>query len=96
MKRVWMICFCLIVSLLCSCTQEAAPASASPQESAADLQQYVGGSVQALFDAFGEPLRSEYQDSCAVANAQEGFLYYDGFLAATLKTEDQEIIQYIR
>ena len=63
---------------------------------AAQARQYIGSDVQELYDAIGQPQSSEYQDSCAVANAQDGFLYYDGFIVVTLKTAEQEVIQSIQ
>jgi len=93
MKTYWTIFLCLTLIGICGCSQQAL---SQAQGAAADVRQYVGANVQELYEAIGQPQSSEYQDSCAVANAQDGFLYYDGFIVVTLKTAEQEVIQSIQ
>ena len=45
----------------------------------------IGKSVEELYKAIGKPLRSSYGVSCLVANAEDGILYYDGFMVTTVR-----------
>ncbi len=64
----------------------------SPLETA---QSYVGRDVEALIAEIGEPLNREYQTSCAMENAKDGFLDYEGFTVVTMVTEDGETVQRV-
>ena len=67
----------------------------TPPEDGSRLQDLVGASLEEVYATLGQPDSSAYQDSCAVPDAQDGFLYYDGFTVVTLKTADGETVQYI-
>lgn len=56
----------------------------------------VGGTLEQLYNAVGEPNSSAYQDSCEQPDAQDGFLYYEDFTVVTLKTADSETVVRVR
>ncbi len=78
-----------------SATEESA-AEESQSEAQATAESLIGEDVQTLIDAIGEPESTAYQDSCAVADAQDGFWTYDGFTVVTLKTAEGETVQDIQ
>ena len=102
------LALCLAVSAGCG-KQESPSSTPTPEQSsapqptqtaevqnpAAAVQALVGASVEEVYETIGKPDSSAYQDSCAVAGAQDGFLYYDGFTVVTLKTADGETVQSI-
>ena len=71
-------------------------AEESQSEAQATAESLIGEDVQTLIDAIGEPESTAYQDSCAVADAQDGFWTYDGFTVVTLKTAEGETVQDIQ
>ena len=75
---------------------EESAAEESQSEAQATAESLIGEDVQALIDAIGEPESTAYQDSCAVADAQDGFWTYDGFTVVTLKTAEGETVQDIQ
>lgn len=48
-------------------------------------EELVGGKVEDLIAALGEPERKEYSTSCLVADGEDGVFYYDGFVVMTTK-----------
>lgn len=55
---------------------------------------YIGSSLSALQSAIGAPNSSEYVVSCIEDAAQEGLLYYDGFMVWTIQYPDgSEIVK---
>lgn len=55
---------------------------------------YIGSSLSALQSAIGAPNSSEYVVSCIETAAQEGLLYYDGFMVWTIQYNDgSEIVK---
>ena len=58
-------------------------AGEAQSEDKTTAESFVGKDAQELIDAIGEPESTAYQDSCAVANAQDGFWTYDGFTVVT-------------
>lgn len=79
-----------------SSAEESVAAEESQSEAQATAESLIGEDVQALIDAIGEPESTAYQDSCAVADAQDGFWTYDGFTVVTLKTAEGETVQDIQ
>ncbi|MFR8089387.1 MAG: hypothetical protein ACLU6B_12980 [Lachnospirales bacterium] len=79
-----------------SSVAEESAAEESQSEAQATAESLIGEDVQALIDAIGEPESTAYQDSCAVADAQDGFWTYDGFTVVTLKTAEGETVQDIQ
>ena len=75
---------------------EESAAEESQSEAQATAESLIGEDVQTLIDAIGEPESTAYQDSCAVADAQDGFWTYDGFTVVTLKTAEGETVQDIQ
>ena len=75
---------------------EESAAEESQSEAQATAESLIGEDVQALIDAIGEPESTAYQDSCAVADAQDGFWTYDGFTVVTLSTAVGETVQDIQ
>ncbi len=71
-------------------------AGEAQSEDKTTAESFVGKDAQELIDAIGEPESTAYQDSCAVANAQDGFWTYDGFTVVTLKTAEGETVQEVR
>ena len=86
MKRI--VCLLLLTALLVM----AGCGARSPLEIA---QSYVGGDAEALIAEIGEPLNREYQTSCAMENARDGFLDYEGFTVVTMVTEEGETVQRV-
>ncbi len=71
--------------------------SPDPSESPADIaNEYIGEDLSELISVIGQPDSTQYQDSCEIVDAQDGFLYYDGFTVITCKTDDEEIVQSVR
>ena len=79
-----------------SSVAEESAAEESQSEAQATAESLIGEDVQALINAIGEPESTAYQDSCAVADAQDGFWTYDGFTVVTLKTAERETVQDIQ
>jgi predicted small lipoprotein YifL len=86
MKRI--VCLLLLAALILT----AGCGKKSPLEIA---ESYVGRDVEALIAEIGEPLNREYQTSCAMENAQDGFLDYEGFTVVTMVTEEGESVQRV-
>ena len=79
-----------------SAEESVAVEESSVAEESATAESLIGEDVQALINAIGEPESTAYQDSCAVADAQDGFWTYDGFTVVTLKTAEGETVQDIQ
>ena len=72
---------------------EEAPAEPSDMEKA---ESCIGGSVEDLYDLIGEPQSSDYAPSCnGGEGAEDGNLYYDGFIVYTLKEGDNETVVFV-
>ncbi len=68
--------------------------SMSSADKLAAAQGYVGSTLSALQGAIGAPNSSEYVQSCLEDAAQEGMLYYDGFVVWTVQYNDgSEIVK---
>ena len=77
-------------------TEEPAEETPAPEESeeqriAIDL---IGSSVESLYSAIGSPNSSSYTESCLVLDGEDGFLYYDGFVVATIRRADGSELVY--
>lgn len=56
----------------------------------------IDKSVEELFALIGEPNSSDYAPSCAgEEGAEDGNLYYDGFIVYTLKQGDSETVVFV-
>ena len=67
---------------------------ASLSEEQRKAEELVGESVEELFAAIGQPIRSIYSVSCLVDNGEDGLLYYDGFTVSTTRWPDgTELVQ---
>ena len=71
-------------------------AGEAQSEDKTTAESFVGKDAQELIDAIGEPESTAYQDSCAVANAQDGFWTSAVFTVVTLKTAEGETVQEVR
>lgn len=58
-------------------------------------ESYIGSDVNELIADLGEPQSSEYQASCELPDAEDGFLTYEGFTVVTVKTADDETVQRV-
>lgn len=91
--------------MLASETNAAALAEAVPPASATDTsldkdayetaQEFVGMSVEELYEAIGEPADSQYAASCLEENAEDGMLFYDGFYVWSLRGAEDEIVHAV-
>lgn len=86
MKKLLIASLLLLAFVLCGC---------GAQDPAETAESYVGREVSELIDAIGEPNESFYQTSCAMADAMDGFLEYDGFTVITLQQADSETVQRV-
>lgn len=57
--------------------------------------EYIGLTVEELYEAIGEPTEAQYAASCLQENAEDGQLFYDGFYIWSLRTEDSEIVYQV-
>ncbi len=48
-------------------------------------EELVGGKVEELIAALGEPNSKDYSASCLVADGEDGVFYYDNFVVLTTK-----------
>ena len=58
-------------------------------------QDCVGASVEALYNAIGEPIEAQYAASCLEENAEDGMLFYDGFYVWTVRNADGETVHEV-
>lgn len=91
--------------MLASETNAAAHAEAVPPASATNTsldqaayetaQEFVGLSVEELYEAIGEPTDTQYAASCLEDNAEDGMLFYDGFYVWSLRKGNQETVHEV-
>ena len=60
-------------------------------------QEYIGRSVEELYEAVGEPTSSQYASSCEVEDAEDGMLFYEegGFYIWSVRTADEELVRAV-
>ena len=68
--------------------EEEAPAAANEEDLLSVVQDLYGRSVEELYAAIGEPNGVAYSASCLVLDGEDGLLYYDDFIVATVKYAD--------
>ncbi len=74
---------------------ESAQAEAAPEnEEKAAAEKCIGQDVEALYEAVGYPVSSEYASSC-LGSGEDGELKYDGFTVYTYKEGDSETVQSV-
>ena len=85
-------------------TPDTSADTTAPEEStgsAADEQKKlaescIDKSVEELYNLIGEPQSSDYAPSCNGGDgAEDGNLYYDGFIVYTLKEGDSETVVFV-
>ena len=86
MKKTLIVSLLLLAFALCGC---------GAQDPAEVAESYVGREVSELIEAIGEPNDTVYQTSCAMSDAMDGFLEYDGFTVITLQQADSETVQRV-
>ena len=75
-------------------TEESSEAPANDAKALAES--CIDKSVTELFDLIGEPESSDYAPSCnGGEGAEDGNLYYDGFIVYTLKEGDSETVVFV-
>lgn len=75
-------------------TEESSEATANDAKALAES--CIDKSVTELFDLIGEPESSDYAPSCnGGEGAEDGNLYYDGFIVYTLKEGDIETVVFV-
>lgn len=55
---------------------------------------FEGASVDALIQAIGQPISSDYAPSC-LGEGEDGNLYYDGFTVYTYRDATGEVVSYV-
>lgn len=80
---------------------EAAPAAAAGAAAAntagsllETAKSFEGASVDALIQAIGQPISSDYAPSC-LGEGEDGNLYYDGFTVYTYRDATGEVVSYV-
>lgn len=68
------------------------PAEADPKTIAAGL---IDAPVAELYEAIGYPESSDYAPSCLKQGAEDGNLYYDGFIVYTIRDGEEETVYYV-
>ena len=60
-------------------------------------QQYIGRTVEELYEVIGQPTDSQYASSCEEEGAEDGMLFYDegGFYIWTVRTEESETVRAV-
>lgn len=51
--------------------------------------------VEKLYEAIGYPESSDYAPSCLTLGAEDGNLYYDGFIVYTIRNGENETVYYV-
>ena len=82
---------------------ELPPASETDTSAAVDMaayetaQEYVGRTVEELFQAIGEPTDRQYAASCEEEDAEDGMLFYDegGFYIWSVRTAESETVRAV-
>lgn len=64
----------------------------NPQKAKAEA--LIGEDISKLYEAIGQPERSDYAPSCLV-EGEDGMLYYDGFIVYTTREGDVETVYYV-
>ena len=66
------------------------------QDAKALAESCINKSVEDLFALIGEPKESDYAPSCnGGEGAEDGNLYYDGFIVYTLKEGNEETVVFV-
>lgn len=110
MKYVIVICLCLVL-LLSACGGREDPQGSEPETTADASNESTGAatsnakalaescinkSVQDLYAKIGQPKSSDYAPSCnGGEGAEDGNLYYDGFIVYTLKEGNKETVVFV-
>ncbi len=75
------------------------PVTTAPQTTGADrmalAQSCLDQSVETLYDLIGQPDSTDYAPSCLEEGAEDGMLYYDGFVVYTLRTASGETVTFV-
>ena len=60
-------------------------------------QEYIGRTVDELFQAIGEPTDRQYAASCEEENAEDGMLFYDesGFYIWSVRSDQSETVRAV-
>ena len=79
-------------------TGDAAGNSAAPAVAGGSLletaKSFEGASLDALIQAIGQPISSDYAPSC-LGEGEDGNLYYDGFTVYTYRDGTGEVVSYV-
>lgn len=67
-------------------------AEATPKEIAKGL---IDAPVAELYAAIGYPESSDYAPSCLKEGAEDGNLYYDGFIVYTIRSGEEETVYFV-
>lgn len=91
--------------LAASASDAAALAESEPAASSTDATlnesayntalEYVGRTVEELYEAIGEPTETQYAASCLEDGAEDGMLFYEGFYIWSLRTDESETVYQV-
>lgn len=76
-------------------TEPAETESNDVAEKIAIAQSLIDEPVEKLYEAIGYPESSDYAPSCLTLGAEDGNLYYDGFIVYTVRNGENETVYYV-